>query len=129
MNNRQLGQNFENLFCEILYAQGFWVHNFAQKTAGQPADVIAVKNGKSYLIDCKVCSSRGFALSRIEENQHYAMHLWWLAGNGTGWFALKQDNDIYMFSYDELRKHNKSLSPADIREGRKLDEWLSERGV
>ena len=55
-NNKKLGNDFESRFCEILYSEGFWVHNLAQNSAGQPADVIAARNGKTYLIDCKVCS-------------------------------------------------------------------------
>jgi len=88
MTNKKLGNDFESLFCEMLSEHGFWVHNMAQTQSGQPADVIATRNGKSYLIDCKVCSSRGFALSRIEENQELSMNLWKQCGNGDGLFAF-----------------------------------------
>ena len=46
-NNKKLGNDFESRFCEILYSEGFWVHNLAQNSAGQPADVIAARNGKT----------------------------------------------------------------------------------
>ena len=75
-SNKKLGNGFETEFCEILSAHGFWVHNMAQNQAGQPADVIAVKSGHAYLIDCKVCSSKSFPLSRVEENQELSMELW-----------------------------------------------------
>lgn len=88
MSNKKLGNDFEAQFCEILFEKGFWCHNLAQNQAGQPADVIAVRNGKAYLIDCKVCSNRGFALSRMEENQDLAMEHWKGCGNGEGWFAI-----------------------------------------
>ena len=57
MSNKKLGNSFESELCEILSMYGFWCHNLAQNSAGQPADVIAVRNGKAYLIDCKVCST------------------------------------------------------------------------
>ena len=55
--NRKIGNSFETEFCELLFQYGFWCHNIAQNAAGQPADVIAVKNKTAYLIDCKVCSN------------------------------------------------------------------------
>lgn len=97
MSNKKLGNDFEAKFCEILYDNFFWTHNFAQNKAGQPADVIAVKNKKAYLIDCKVCKNDVFPFSRIEPNQHTAMRLWKESGNGEGWFALGlSDGSIYM---------------------------------
>lgn len=107
MTNKKLGNGFEAEFCEILSEHGFWCHNLAQNAAGQPADVIAAKDGKSFLIDCKVCSaSDKFPLKRIEENQHLAMELWKSCGNDTGWFAIKFVGDvssgIYMVSHDKM---------------------------
>lgn len=55
-SNRKTGTTFESELCEILSQNGFWAHNLAQNSAGQPADVIAVRNKTAYLIDCKVCS-------------------------------------------------------------------------
>lgn len=66
MNNRKTGNSFEAEFCEKLFQNGYWVHNLAQNAAGQPADVVAVKNGVPYLIDCKVCSGKVFSVSRIK---------------------------------------------------------------
>lgn len=103
MTNKKLGNDFESFFCDKLFRNGFWVHNIAQNQAGQPADVIAVKNGEAYLIDCKVCSGKGFTFSRIEENQDSAMRLWAANGNGSGWFALLFANEIYMVSHTDLR--------------------------
>ena len=94
--NKKLGNDFEAALCEILSKHDFWAHNLAQNQAGQPADVIAVKRGHAYLIDCKVCSSNGFPLSRVEGNQKLAMSLWKSCGNGEGWFALKLVDEIIM---------------------------------
>lgn len=99
--NKKIGNDFETEFCELLFNKGFWCHNMAQNSAGQPADVIAVRNGKAYLIDCKVCINDTFPFSRIESNQHTAMTLWRESGNDYGWFALQLSNkDIYMIDHD-----------------------------
>lgn len=130
MSNKQVGNTFEEELCEILSAYGFWSHNFAQKSAGQPADVIAARNGKAYLIDCKVCStSRGFDLNRMEENQDLSMSLWDECGNGQGWFAIKlPTDDIFMVPHFVIKawKHNgSSISPGEIFEiGKPIEKWV-----
>ena len=96
MTNKKMGNDFEQELCEKLSEYGFWVHNLAQNKSGQPADIIAVRNGKAYLIDAKVCTGHSFPLSRIEENQTLAMAEWERCGNGDGWFAFKS-NDIITF--------------------------------
>ena len=127
-SNRKLGNDFETEFCEILAEHGFWVHNFALKKSGQPADVIAVKNGIAYLIDCKVCENDNFPLSRIEENQKLSMMLWEDCGNGRGWFALKTSKGIYMITrlmLTFLSCIKKSLDLSDIeKRAITLEKWL-----
>lgn len=126
--NKKLGNTFETEFCEILGKHGYWVHNMAQNAAGQPADVIAVKNKLAYLIDCKVCTKNRFPLSRVEENQHFSMEFWNMCGNGEGWFALKVEDEIYMiphYSMVELSYRQSSLNFIEIKEyGVKLERWL-----
>lgn len=39
MSNKKLGNAFEMELCNILSSHGFWVHNLAQNSAGQPADI------------------------------------------------------------------------------------------
>ena len=129
MSNKKAGNQFEAELCEILSMYGFWCHNLAQNSAGQPADVIAVRNGKAYLIDCKVCSTdKGFALSRVEENQELSMDLWNECGNGQGWFAMKlPTGDIFMIPHFCLKAcQNKSyLSPGEIYEtGKPIEKWV-----
>lgn len=130
MNNRKTGNSFEAEFCDLLFQHGYWVHNLAQNAAGQPADVIAVKNGVPFLIDCKVCSGKSFSLSRIEENQRMAMKLWDECGNGAGWFAVKFGKNIYMAMicvFDYTDKAN--LSEGWFQEyAETLEEWF-ERGI
>lgn len=108
LSNKKLGNDFERVFCEKLAEHGFWVHNMAQKRDGQPADVIAVRNRKAYLIDCKVCSNWSFDLSRVESNQSSSMDLWDSCGNGCGYFALLlPDEKIYMMPFPMIRSYTK----------------------
>lgn len=128
-SNRKNGNTFEAELCEILFQNGFWAHNLAQNKQGQPFDVIAAKNGKTYPIDCKDCSRDVFDLDRIEQNQYSAMSLWEMRGNGCGWFALKLSNGEIFFinlkTMEYLSKHRKTL-PASIiqRFGTPLAEWV-----
>lgn len=129
MNNKTIGNSFEQELCEKLSTYGFWCHNLAMNKAGQPADVIAVRNKVAYLIDAKVCSSRGFALSRMEENQELSMELWGECGNGQGWFAIKlPTEEIYMLPYiciQGYRRVQSTLSFSEIHElGKPLEKWV-----
>lgn len=129
MNNKKLGNRFESELCELLFNNGFWAHNLAQNQAGQPADVIAVRNKVAYLIDCKVCSAKGFDLRRVEDNQITAMQLWDECGNGQGWFAIKvPTGDIYMLPFVCVmgyRHTQSSMSYAEIHEiGKPFETWV-----
>ena len=128
-SNKKMGNSFERELCDILASHGFWCHNMAQNKDGQPADVIAVRDKRAWLIDCKVCKNDKFPLSRIEENQRNAMTLWSECGNCSGWFALKISTGIYMISLvqlEQLEAHNvKSLSAGDITLiGLPLGRWI-----
>lgn len=130
MNNKTMGNNFEQELCEKLSEYGFWTHNLAMNKAGQPADIIAVKDKKAYLIDAKVCSNRGFALSRVEENQELAMTLWYERGNGQGWFALQvPTGEIYMLPHlciQAYKGRQSLLSFNEIHElGKPLGKWVT----
>ena len=128
MSNKKLGNQFETEFCEILAEHGFWVHLLSQNAAGQPADVIAVKEGEAYLIDCKVCSQGKFTFNRIEENQELAMELWNECGNGYGLFALKFDARVYMVDRESLRNcsHRYPAMTVELADtyGESLEKWL-----
>lgn len=128
--NKSLGNSFESKFCDLLFQKGFWVHNLAQNQSGQPADIIAVRNGVAFLIDCKVCSGKVFSLSRVEDNQRMAMKLWDDCGNGAGWFAVKFGENIYMAAIWQFGLADKvRLSEAwFIDYAEPLEEWLG-RGV
>lgn len=138
--NRKSGERFEREFCELLSEHDFWVHWIAQRQSGQPADVLAVKKGKAYLIDCKVCndSERGFVTSRIEENQALAMDLWEELENGLAWFALKFEETgmVYMVPYIRFKLDDKRrYSEKDIwelikqRKCKLFKDWVQENGA
>lgn len=99
MNNKQAGTDFEKEFCEQLAKDGFWAHFMGGNKNGQPADIIAVRNERAYLIDAKDCQNDRFEFRRIEDNQHMAMRYWELCGNNQGLFALKTSEGIYMLAY------------------------------
>lgn len=128
MSNKKVGNQFETELCEILAEEGFWCHNLAQNSDGQPADVIAVKNGEAYLIDCKVCSRDTFPISRIEENQMLSMELWRDCGNGEGLFALEFSDQVYIVTLDSLLNcgnHRASMTKELVATyGVPLGEWL-----
>ena len=129
-SNRKVGNNFEQDLCEILFGHGFWTNNLAQNQAGQTADVIAVRNRQSYLIDCKVCSTnKGFDLNRMEDNQDLSMTLWQECGNGEGWFAILLAGQIYMIPHTVIKAYSKLqsyLSPSEISLlGRSVEDWVA----
>ena len=133
MINKKLGNDFEQELCAILADAGYWVHNFANRKNGQPADIIAVKDGGAYLIDAKVCSYEIFPFKRIEDNQHLAMDMWLECGNIEPYFALKCRNEIYMVGYrtikDLMKKGKKQLNLEDMNKyGTRLATWLRIRG-
>ena len=133
MINKKLGNDFEQELCQILADAGYWVHNFANRKNGQPADIIAVKNCGAYLIDAKVCTLGIFTFRRIEENQRYAMDAWILSGNIDPYFAVKCKDEIYMVSYvtikDLERRGKKQLNFEDMNKyGTRLATWLRIRG-
>ena len=131
--NKKLGNDFEQELCQILADAGYWTHNFANRKNGQPADIIAVKNSKAYLIDAKVCTYETFPFRRIEDNQHLSMDMWIECGNIEPYFALKARNEVYMVAYttimDLIHKGKKQLNLEDMNKyGTRLATWLNSNG-
>lgn len=129
MTNKASGNKFEEELAQKLFNEGFWVHRLTQNSDGQPADVIAVKDGSAYLIDAKVCEGDIFPLSRVEGNQRTAMDLWRQCGNDTGWFAILMRGEIQMLSYNAILDFEslkeKSLSYSDIlKNGYRFYNWV-----
>lgn len=113
MNNKELGTAWENEFCETLNLLGYWVHFMnPNKSGAQPFDVLAVRHGRPYAIDCKTSANRRFPLSRLEDNQVYAFEKWMRCNNGIPIVAIKYADEVYTVSYPEL----KSKGVVDLSE-------------
>ena len=70
------GTEFEEYLCRVFQDRGFWALNIPKnRTGAQPFDVIALKGDFGFAVDCKVCSSDRFPLSRVEDNQWSAFEL------------------------------------------------------
>jgi Holliday junction resolvase len=103
MNNKKLGTAFEREMCSLLMQRGYWVHFITPDATGaQPFDLIAVKDGKAWAIDCKTCSKPVFSVNRLEWNQHFAFKLWMAKGNTTPLLAVKHKDTVYMIDYLDL---------------------------
>ena len=130
MNNKIAGTKFEKEFAEMLAEHWFWVHLFQDNKNGQPCDVIAAKNGRTYLFDCKNCETDYFLLSRVEENQINAMTLFSMMGNAAGMFAIRFPGEqIYLLPYTKLQELQeagfKRINTTVCRtQGIPLEQWL-----
>ncbi len=83
---------------------GYWVHFIVPDTRGaQPFDIVAVKNGISYAIDCKTCISNTFNISRLEDNQIMAFERWIKCGNTDPVIVVEHNDQIYCVSYTALK--------------------------
>ena len=128
MSNKQLGNKFENYVAQYLFDSGFWVLRIPDTFAGQPVDIITVKNTKAYLIECKHCSNNAFDTARLEPNQHATFHLWEEAGNGDGYIAINFGQDSFIISYArlcEISSNKRRISKEVIQKnGMRLEEWI-----
>ena len=96
-NNKKIGNKFEIEYAEILRKKGYWVTFLTPKRniGSQPCDLIAIKNNRPILIDCKTCKTHLFPISRIEENQRQAFKKYIQCGNTKYILAVKYNNKIY----------------------------------
>lgn len=130
MSNKSNGTKFEREFAETLAKHWFWVHIFQDNRNGQPCDVVAARDGCTYLFDCKSCNENFFLLNRMEENQYNAMRLFDMTGNGKGMFAIRfPDNQIYLVGYDRIREMQeagfKRINDTVCRtQGISMEEWM-----
>lgn len=131
MSNKALGTSFEQRLADKLYEHGFWVHLLTQNQAGQPADIIAVKDNRAVLIDAKVCSNGKFDTSRIESNQLGSMKVWRESGNMEWWFALEMPNEEIYFvpgqvaATWEARESQSTIYSRDMDKFLNLEGWFA----
>lgn len=103
MNNKQLGTEWERKVCKFLADNGYWAHFIVPDARGaQPFDVIAVKDGESFAIDCKTCVAKSFNISRLEDNQITAFNKWLERGNDNAYIAVKHEGHLYWINYEML---------------------------
>lgn len=129
INNKKSGTSFEYDFVQFLSHEGFWVHRLQDNQNGQPFDVIAAKDGKAYVFDCKDCKNDMFPLSRVEENQYNAMMLWQECGNTEGMFAMQTSKGIRIIQLSALTflkaKGIKTVNKNDLLwYSKSLRKWL-----
>ena len=130
-DNRTVGGRFEQDLSVTLAEHGFWCHVMQQNKAGQPADIVAVKQKFHTLIDCKVISDdKGFPFERIEDNQRMAMKTFQRKCGELCYFALKlPDNTVWMVALERLEtlrgRGKKRMTDEEIRNQTwSLEKWL-----
>lgn len=129
-SNKKTGSDFEEEFSKLAFSRGFWVHKMTANRDGQPADVIISRDNMSALVDCKVCENNKFPLSRIEDNQEYAMFLWLDRGNSHAGFALKIKDEIRIINFltlmDAKDSGKKSFNFDQIMtQSLSFDDWVN----
>lgn len=104
MNNKRLGTAFEREAVKRLSEQGYWVHFITPDSSGkQPFDIIASKDDKPFVADCKTSATKYFNFSRLEENQIMAFDLWLARGNNGAFVLIKYADSIYKIPYRMLK--------------------------
>lgn len=88
---------------KILASDGYWVHFIVPDARGaQPFDIVAVKDGVAYAIDCKTSVRHLFGYNRLEENQRMAFRRWLKCGNINAFLAVLYNDCIYMLDFERL---------------------------
>lgn len=118
MNNKEIGNSFEQEWCEWLYNKGHYVHFVEPKRNGtQPFDVWSIKDGVFYAYDCKTLRGKRFTLSRVEENQKNAFDLLAEQQIMTTYVIIKNEKGIYAIPYMVIKRHldmgDKSIKVTD----------------
>ena len=124
MNNKLIGNAFEQDFIKHLSSLGYWCTYLegAAYTQAQPCDIIACKDGKVWAIDCKTLNNKSglFPINRIEENQRLAYKRFKKCGNENFFLAILWNNNIYFVPLFELLFEEKSI---DLKQ--KIAIWRS----
>lgn len=106
MINKQIGNEYEQLFLDLLKRNGYWCHLFAYKQNGQPCDVIASKNNETFLIDVKHCEEDRFSFDKIQPNQITCFEYAERCGNDNTGFAIwfSKQHKWYFLRYKFLKE-------------------------
>lgn len=105
MNNKNVGTKFERQACEYLRQNGWWVHFLSPNQWGaQPFDIIAIRGGKTYALDCKTCKAKTFLLSRMEDNQFLSFSALTRNSSAECGFLISHDDKIYYIDFSCINK-------------------------
>lgn len=108
MLSKKIGTDFEKRMCKELSDRGFWVHFITPDRSGrQPFDIIAIKHGIPFAIECKTSAKKTFPITRLEDDQITAFNKWINCGNGNPMVAVEYDGHIYMIPFTVLNKKQK----------------------
>jgi Holliday junction resolvase len=114
MNNKQLGDKFEQEMVEWFATAGYWVHFLTpDKRGAQPFDIIAVRNGRAVVGDCKTSSRKTFSIDRLEDNQRLAFERWIACGNEVPYVFIKYRDVVWFVPYTYLLHTGKVALEAD----------------
>ena len=104
MNNKVLGNTFERLFVEKLKDNGFWAHFIEPNRSGaQPFDVIAIRDGQTYVFDCKTSMKDSIGMNRLQLNQEFAFEKIQQAGCWHTYLAVLHEGRVYCVHYNQLK--------------------------
>ena len=109
-SNKERGTSFERNLVKRLGELGFWAHFITPDDRGaQPFDVIAVKDGEAWAIECKTLDDKAkfIPLTRLEENQQLAFEKWLNCGNRHAFVAVMHKDRIRLVPYVKLRDEGK----------------------
>lgn len=108
MNNKKLGDDFEQEIVEWFAESGYWAHFLSpDKRGAQPFDIIAARNGEIIVGDCKTSSRKTFSINRLEDNQILAFERWIACGNNSPYIFIKHNRLVYFVPYTYLRSKEK----------------------
>lgn len=117
MNNKKIGNKYENELAEVLQKNGYWCHIFSYNQNGQPCDIVAIKDCKTMLIDVKHCESDRFVFERAEPNQRSCFeYAWKKCGIQNVGFAIyfeKINEWKWLYYKDMLRFEERQKSVGD----------------
>lgn len=114
--------SFERDMCKILYTLGYWAHRISKDERGaQPFDIIALKRGSIFALDCKTCSKPRFEIKRAEINQCLAFDALLKRTDAVCGFVCLYDDDIYLVPFEMVRSN---IDNASIRLTQDLI-WIS----
>lgn len=114
MDNKSKGNKFEEDVAAKLASQGLWatVITGAKHTGSQPADIIATKNNKFWIIDCKTLENKSgtFTIDRAESNQIRAYKKLYSVGSYNYFYYILWNNDVYAVPMEDIIHNDKTIN-------------------